>query len=334
MQNFPPPVSSMGCHVPPRPWTLSTHPAFDVPMVGDWCVVACFFNPAGYRRPVANLGAFLDFLYAERIPVFMAELSFHDSLPHLPLWHDRVWHYRMGDEGIMFAKEALMNAVWPRLPAGVSKVFFVDADVVLAQGRPAFVAAAAEMEAGAALVQPFSQAVWCDAAGRRGQPRLSTGWAWDHAEDRVSVVDPGRYHPGFAYGLRVDALKAIGGLYGCPITGTGDAALFQAALAPDLPPPILGRSHYSAPAPEAWRARVAEVIGEAGVSHVLGPAVHFYHGSQGRRAYDQRHHLLAAFRPSRDLVTAPNGLPAWAPGGNPALRDAVKRYFFSRAEDE
>jgi hypothetical protein len=321
--------------VPPRPWLLAEHPAFSVnDENAHWAVVSCFFNPAGYHRPVANLGAFLDWCYAERVPVYMAELSFHDARPVLPQDSAHVVHYRMGDEGIMFQKEALLNALVPRIPERITHLFFLDADVILEGGRGVLEMSMMELVDGVGLVQPYHQAVWCDAAGRPGRPRYSTAWAWDHAQERSIVVNPSVYHTGFAYGMSRQTWSAISGLYGCPITGTGDAALFQAALAPQLPPQILGRSHYTAPSPQVWKDKVEDVVGALlPAGYVAGRCRHLYHGHTSRRFYDQRHHLLAAFRPDRDLVTQPNGLPAWSRAANPELVAAVKGYFWSRAED-
>lgn len=316
---------------PPRPWPISRHPAFDVADQA-WTVVSCFFNPAGYRRPVANLGAFLDWCYAERIPVWMAELAYHDARPVLPQNHPRVRQYRMGDEGIMFQKEELLNAVAWNLPRSIHHVLFLDADVILAGGRAQVEDAINLLNQGAKLVQPFNVARWDDAAGRPGAPKAGTGWAWKNGKERGSVVDPVPYHPGFGIGMGRDTFQAIGGLYGCPITGSGDAALLQSALAPSLPPAIKGASHYTAPAPADWRARVRSVIGEA-VGYVEGELTHLYHGSMRNRGYDARHRLLAQFRPSAHLRTPPHGLPAWTAQAR-HLQDAMRAYFDGRREDD
>lgn len=315
---------------PPRPWPISRHPAFDVES-GPWAVVSCFFNPAGYRRPIANLGAFLDWCYAERLPVWMAELAFHDARPVLPQNHPRVTQYRMGDEGVMFQKEALLNAVAWNLPRQIQSILFLDADVILTGGR-AQAEDAVTMLSDARLVQPFSVARWNDAAGRPGAPKAGTGWAWKNGKDRDAVADPVPYHPGFGIAMSRDTFQSIGGLHGCPITGSGDAALWQCALAPSLPPRIKGMSHYTAPVPEDWRMRVRSVIGEA-VGYVEGELTHFYHGSMRHRGYDTRHRLLANFRPSAHLRTPPHGLPAWTEQGAP-LRDAMRAYFDGRREDD
>lgn len=319
----------------PRPWPLWRHPAFRTAPL-EWAVVSCFFNPAGYRRPVLNLGAFLDWSYAERLPLYMAELTFHDARPVLPQDSARVIHFQAGSEGIMFQKEALLNAVVRALPAEVRFVIFMDADVVLEQGRAALEMAVQLLDRGWTVVQPFHEAVWLDAAGREGVAKLSTAAACLMPRaDLALVSDTTLYHPGFAYGMRRETWKKIGGLYGCPITGSGDAALLQALVGPYLPDPGQGKSHYSAPAPSWWRAAVA-ASGRAGVpvNSVNGRIRHFYHGSMVRREYGGRHRLLAAFRPERDLVGGPGGLPIWSGKENPGLRAAVEAYFSERREDD
>jgi hypothetical protein len=264
----------------------------------------------------------------------MAELVFHDARPVLPMNHERVAQFRMGESGVMFQKEPLLNHAAARMPSEVRCMVFMDADVILERGRTALEEAATTLEADPLLVQPFDMAAWCDAAGRQGAPKYGTGWAWEMAPERLQVVDPAAYHTGFAVAMRRATWQAIGGLYGCPITGTGDAALWQAALAPQLPPSILGRSHYTAPSPELWRAKVSGSLSVSAATHVPGTAVHLYHGSMRRRSYDARHKILAAFRPDRDIRQSPCGLPAWSDRAAPELQAAMRRYFDSRAEDE
>lgn len=322
----------------PRPWPLWRHPAFRT-APREWAVVSCFFNPAGYRRPVLNLGAFLDWSYAERLPLYMAELTFHDARPVLPPDSARVIHFQAGNEGIMFQKEALLNAVVRALPAEVRFIVFMDADVVLEQGRAALEMTAHQLECGWTVVQPFHEAVWLDAAGRDGAAKMSTAAAYlVPRADLALVTDTTLYHPGFAYGMTRETWEQIGGLYGCPITGSGDAALLQAMVGPYLPDPGQGKSHHSAPAPRRWRAAVEAVAKKTGggfpVTHVNGRIRHFYHGSMQRREYGSRHRLLAAFRPERDLELGPGGLPIWSGKENPGLRAAVAVYFSERREDD
>jgi len=311
---------------PPRPWPLNDHPAFDHEPNG-WALFSCHFNPAQHQRPIHNLGAFLDWCHGNRLPLYMAELSFHDAVPVLPQGHPHVLHSRLLDNGIMFQKEALLTQLAHEtlLP----KMFFVDADVVY-RDPTCFLSAAWLLEH-ARLVQPFSRAIWTDALGAPFCHKDSTAHAWG-GNNRNHCLDPRFYHPGFAFGLTREFFRQVGGLHGCVLTGTGDAALFQAALAPLLPAPIKGQSYYTAPSPEDWRERVSRFV-DGRVGATAGDAVHFFHGTTKARAYDQRHHLLAQFDPERDLGIDPaSGLPVWTEAGRP-LQEAMVTYFRSRDED-
>jgi hypothetical protein len=311
---------------PPRPWPLATHPAFDSEP-RDWAILSCFWNPAQYRRPVANLGAFLDWCFGNRLPVFFHELVFHDQQPVLPQGHPHVLQSRLLDNGVLFQKESLLTQLAHEV--SVPKMFFCDCDIVLTDAS-CFLRAAWLLEH-ARLVQPFTRAIWTDALGAPFCHKDSTAFAWG-GNNRNHCLDPRFYHPGFAFGSTREFFRQVGSLYGCPCTGTGDAALFQAALAPLLPAPIKGQSYYTAPSPSDWKDRVSQFV-DGRVAAVAGDVRHFYHGTTKARAYDQRHHLLAQFDAGRDLTTDPaSGLPVWTEAGRP-LQDAMAAYFHSRDED-
>lgn len=316
---------------PPRPWPLSEHPAFNSrACLDDVALVTCFFNPAGHARPVHNLGAFLDWCHGARVPVFAAELSFHDQVPLLPQKHDHVKHFRLGENGIMFQKEALLSAMVRRLPRQVKKVFLVDADVVPAY--PEQYGEASYLLEEMPMVQPFSEAVWCDRTGAPERSKWGTAWACGREGAAASPLDSVAYHPGFAVGLRRDFFERVGDLYGCPITGSGDVALWQSAMAPHVPALTAGVPVPLAPAPQAYREKVAAWCGGR-VGWVRGQMRHFWHGSTAARAYGSRHRLLAGFRPEIHLSRdGRSGLPVWTEAGRP-YQEAMRAYFASRAED-
>jgi hypothetical protein len=312
---------------PPRPWPLATHPAFDTEPK-DWAILSCHFNFAQYQRPIDNLGAFCDWCYGNRLPLFMTELCFHDAIPVLPQGHPHVLHSRLLDNGVMFQKEALLTQLAHEV--GVPKMFFCDADVVYSD--PVCFSQAAWLLEHARLVQPFSRAIWTDAHGAPYCHKDSTAFAW-LGKNRDHSLDPRYFHPGFAFGLTREFFRQVGGLYGCQITGTGDVALFQAALAPLLPAPIKGQSYYTAPSPPDWKDRVCRFV-DGRVAAATGDAIHWFHGGTKARAYDQRHHLLSQFDAGRDLALDPiSGLPTWTEAGKP-LQEEMMKYFRSRQEDE
>jgi hypothetical protein len=257
----------------------------------------------------------------------MSELCFHDALPVLPINHPHVLQSRLLDSGVMFQKEAMLTQLAHEV--SVPKMFFCDADVVFSD--PSCFSKAAWLLEHARLVQPFTRAVWTDAHGAPFCHKDSTAAAWCRGNQAHSL-DPRYFHPGFAFGVTREFFRQVGGLHGCVLTGTGDAALFQAALAPLLPAPIKGQSYYTAPSPSDWRDRVAAFV-DGRVAAAAGDCTHFWHGGRKARAYDQRHHLLASFDPGRDLTTDPaSGLPVWTEAGKP-LQEQMVAYFRSRDED-
>ncbi len=230
----------------------------------------------------------------------------------------------------MFQKEALLSAMVERLPAQITKVFLVDADVV-PDDPQVYCDAAMELDR-IQMVQPFSDAVWCDRNGAPEARKKGVAWAATSQTPQPAALDPAAFHPGFAVGLRRDFFDRVGRLYGCPLTGTGDVALWQSALAPHAAPPAPGRTHYSAPAPQEYRDKVAAWCGGR-VGFVSGQMRHFWHGSRQARAYETRHRLLQDFRPHVHLrLDGRTGLPVWTEAGRPFMA-AMRAYFGSRAED-
>jgi hypothetical protein len=339
VKSVPPPVFAPPLPVapgiglaPPRPWPLAQHPAFEnTAYFSEAAIVTCFFNPAGHARPVHNLGAFLDWCYGTHWPVFVAELTFHDAPPLLPVHHPHVIHFRLGEEGVMFQKEALISKLVRHLPPAVKKIFISDADVVPAN-REAYAHALHQLD-DHPLIQPFSHAVWLDRSGTPGSGKFSTAWAATSPKEQPLALDPAHFHPGFCIGVRRSFFEEVGDLYGCPITGTGDTALWQAALAPHSAPLPPGRSYYTAPSPPDYRDRVDKWChGSVGCEH--GQMFHFWHGSFRSRAYDIRHQLLIDFRPEIHLRRdGRTGLPVWTEAGRP-FQVAMRNYFASRAEDQ
>lgn len=331
----PPPVfaparpAPAGTLAPPRPWPLREHPAFSHRPQEDWALVSCHFNPAGYARPVHNLGAFLDWCHAGQLPLWMGEIAYHDAPHQLPTTHPHVEQWRLCDQGIMFQKEAILQRMAMLLPSTITKVFLVDADVIYSDPDVFSRAALLMDDRGPRLVQPYHRATWLDQQSHPASSKYGTAWA--DSSLRPGSLDPAVYHPGFAVGLRREFFQTVG-LRGCPITGTGDAALFQAAIAPHLPPPMPGRIHYSAPAETAWRDAVnAHVRGRIGYAEAT--AFHFYHGRRQARSYESRHKLLSFYNPDRHIMPDPaTGLPIWTKAARP-LQEAMKAYFQSRAED-
>lgn len=305
--------------------------AFRVPLRGDTAVIACHFNPAGYRTPRANLGRFLCGMAEVGAPVFLAELAFYGQPFQTPEC-DRTAHFRAGKEAIMFQKERLLNMAEQIVPPQFTKIVVWDADILIPDfGWPGEVSRLLDSYP---IAQPFSRAILLGPSGREIGAKMSVGYA---ANNRFpDPVDVGIFHPGFALAMRREFFSEVGGLSGCPITGSGDTLAMLGALCPNPEDRAFFRLHsteWGAPQLE-WCRRLYQFSG--GRLGALPMDIHhLYHGSHANRQYLSRFDMTREFNPSRDLTTNEDGITTWTAAAHAGhLPDFMREYFFARREDE
>ena len=82
-----------------------------------------------------------------------------------------------------------------------------------------------------------------------------------------------------------------------------------------------------------WQKRAAALT--ANIGCVDNFALHFYHGATSNRAYGNREAILQDFRfdPRYDITRDWQGVYRWT-GNKPGLRDAVRKLFIARKEDQ
>lgn len=97
------------------------HPAPDLGLI------ATFFNPAGYRTKRVNYDRFRAPLDDAGLRLVVVECGFGDATFDLPAG-EGVFHVRGRD--VMWQKERLLNLALARLPAGCTKVAWLDADLL------------------------------------------------------------------------------------------------------------------------------------------------------------------------------------------------------------
>lgn len=318
----------------PRPWPLTDHPALWHEPEGDIAVIACHFNPAGFRRPVENLGAFLDWAHGLRLPLYIAELAFGEAPFALASGSSHVLSLRAGPEGILFQKEALWNAAERLVPEHVTKIVALDADVILRDER--WLSGVSRLLDDVPIAQPFSHATWLNRFGQRVGQKLSTAYA--HANGRLRPGDTATYHPGFGVAVRREFFRVCGGFRGCAITGTGDTLLMLAAMGrPRDPQNFVVRQMPARvlAAHAAWSAQVQRWAGrQLGV--LAGDCTHLWHGGARDRGYQSRFDLLGMHEPELDLEETPDRALRWteaAMAAKPGLVRAVADYFPARRED-
>ena len=138
---------------------------------------------------------------------------------------------------------------------------------------------------------------------------------------------------GGAWAFRRSAFDAVGGLLDKCILGHAD--WFMAFGLAGYDAPDMHSSDYTDDYRNyilAWQRNAARL--KANIGYVDGHAAHFFHGSKYKRGYETRDQILVAhkFQPTFDLMSDYQGIYQLTPD-KPQLRDAIRRYFISRNED-
>ncbi|MBS0656991.1 MAG: hypothetical protein JSR82_01935 [Verrucomicrobia bacterium] len=299
-------------------------------------VVTCLFNPGGFRSKLRNYERFRARLAAQGVPLLTVECRFGDQPFELPPGDD-VRQIRARD--VMWQKERLLTVGIRALPPEVSKVAWVDADVLFERADWAF--ATAEALERFPVVQPFETVIRLPPG--HGEFRgAGDGW---HSFAAAYARDPhialaGNFdahgHTGFAWAGRRDWLERHG-LFDACIAGSGDHMMAHAFIG-DWESVCVQRIIGSANAHRACFARWSSALyGDirARLGCVGGRLLHLWHGEMARRRYVVRNRELADFDfdPARDLQLADTGAWEWTESGR-RMEAWARDYFAQRAEDE
>jgi hypothetical protein len=152
--------------------------------------------------------------------------------------------------------------------------------------------------------------------------------------------DPGA--PGGAWAWRRAAFDTLGGMLDVNILGGGDSEMahgligvIQDLVARMSPQPRAENAGTTSHARAVllWQSRAAKL--QANLGYVEQFLAHHFHGSKAKRRYFERWRILREhnFDPFSDLVRDWQGIYRWS-GDKPRLRDAVRRYFIERSEDD
>lgn len=289
-----------------------------------FAIIACHFNPAGFRNPICNYWRFREALGDQLAQqLITVELSFNGRFT-IP---DAI-QLQGGSENLMWQKEALLNLALRRLPERVRYVAWIDTDVVFHNSEWATTAVSMLADRNV-VVQLFDHVAYMRRDGRDGHCAPGVVWQRTHAPERKH---PGQ--PGMAWAARRDYLDSIGGLLATHVLGGGDRAAADAWLK--------HRSYYwNLNSPEliaqsrTWADLAGIALAGRQVGYVPGRLTHLYHGSLDRRLYRERTEILTRHRfdPVTDVRLNSDGIWEWA-ADKPELHHEVAEYFIARREDD
>jgi hypothetical protein len=307
---------------------------------GNLWGIACYFNPAGYRRRLENYRLFRRHL---TIPLVTVELSFGGDFQLQREDAEVLVQIRGGD--VLWQKERLLNIAMKRVPETCDKIAWLDCDVVFVDRDWAERASRALDDV--LLLHLFDgchdlpRDVTIGNVVSDALPEAARSMVYRMTVEGVPAEDLLLRHPrgkrqstnGLAWASRREVLEEHG-LYDACILGSGDRAILSAALGKfhcctrGLLMNARQESHYL-----AWARPYFETV-RGRVGYIAGRVCHLWHGDMKDRQYGERDRALEAFGfdPFRDIALGKSGCWRWG-SDKWELHSFVKRYFKSRNED-
>jgi hypothetical protein len=233
---------------------------------------------------------------------------------------DELWH-----------KENLGNVVVRSFPPGFEYGALIDADFQMT--RTDWAEEAIHMLQHHPFVQLYSNLTYLSPSNR--PHRMMSSFAWNWANNRALCVSdqdsPGAV--GGAWAFTSDGFDAVGGMLESCICGSADwhMAFGLVGLSSGRRETEVTHPNYSA-AIKAWQAKAAVLKQDIGYIDQL--VIHHWHGSLKSRGYGSRVDVLVdnQFDPLLDISHDRQGVLRLT-GNKPKLRDDLRAYFRSRAED-
>jgi hypothetical protein len=324
-----PPCASQGM-------PIRSAPVYESP--GDFGIIAAYFNFDGYLSKWSNYLIFESSILRAGLPFIVAECVFGDQAFKMP---DAPHVIKLRAKDCMFQKERLLQIALRHLPREVTKVAWLDADVLFE--RADWAIATSNLLDEVPVAQPFYSAFrtrpfQTEFEGIGGKFR---SFASLHcvlpSVSRVSTFAL-HGHTGFAWAARREILESLG-FYDAAVMGSADDLMAHGFCgdfnSPCLPSKFLGNTaflrHFSQWAESAWEI----VRGRVGC--VPGALLHLWHGEQRNRGYPHRFAAPArlGFDPLIDLRVEANGLWRWAGDEDRArqFRALSRQLFANRQED-
>jgi hypothetical protein len=166
---------------------------------------------------------------------------------------------------------------------------------------------------------------------QQGQEPPATDVYYGSHDKPASIVN--KWHTGYAWAAKRDALDAVGGFMDFGILGAGDHHMARALIGKgqdsvhrQMHPAYLNRVL-------AWQHRADEHI-KKNIGFIDGTILHYWHGSKVNRRYVDRWKILIEnqFNPDADIYRDTRGLYRLT-GNKIRLRDQIRAYFRQRNED-
>lgn len=204
---------------------IQVHPAPSYMPCDELWVVTTYYNPAHFRTKRVNYERFAAPIRAAGIPLVIVECAFGEEPFELEGGPEII---QVCGRDVMWMKERLINLAIARLPSHVTKVAWLDADILFE--NPAWAVRTAELLDRYPLVQPHDR-VGRMARGRlsfSGRTRRSFACQLQRRSESARLGGAAHGQPGIAWAARREII-AQHGLYDAAIIDGGDELFAHAA---------------------------------------------------------------------------------------------------------
>jgi hypothetical protein len=317
-----------------RSWSKLSVPDNYAP-VQDLCLITSYFNWNKYKTKRKNFDLFLNTLKRSGLQFLIVECALAGSQYELRPAGNVI---QVMSNSVLWQKERLLNIALRHVPEQITKVAWIDGDVIFT--NPTWAVETSSQLERYSVVQLFDSAVRLPPGSFSykgiGDWYRSFGYAYSSSPDVLLKGASAEHgHSGFAWAARRECLDALGFYDGC-IAGNGDHAMAHAFCGDWESPCVYSIFGASGPMHEHFRewceVIYREVRGDMG--YVPGCLLHLWHGNVANRRYQDRCSQLldVGFNPYTDLFR--NRMGCWEIAAHrESLRMWEENYFASRIED-
>lgn len=310
---------------------------------GLW-VVAVVSNPLRWRSRYDRFRNFEEGCRRVGANLLIVELALGDR-PFELTRHGHPHHIQLRSFDEIWHKESLINLGIERLPPDWQYVAWIDADIEFVRHDwPSEIVHQLQHHM---VIQLFENMIDLGPNGetvsvQHGfvsewlKGKQLPGYSWNEGgvvRHKEGNYGKARWHPGYAWAARREAIDALGGLIDKAILGSADHHMAFALIgkvfeyAPDHMSPGYHRML------ETWQDRATRHI-QQDIGFMPGTAIHHWHGRKADRNYVERWDVLLKhnYDPDYDLKRDWQGLNSFTAQGE-RMRNDIRRYFRNRLED-
>lgn len=309
----------------------------DKHLLDNFYVITVISNPVRFQSRYRLYKEFAERMATAGVKMLTVECAFGDRAfqvtdkcnpNHIQVKsYEELWH-----------KENMMNVALSRLPHNWEYVAWIDADVQFVDPNWAIQTVHALQHY--MVVQMWQSAIDIGPDGRHVSTHNS--FIWQYLQGKPYCYGHKgqyyeRWHPGYAWAARREAIDHLGGFIDTAVLGAGDNHMAHAlvgrldeSIGKGLHPNYHKHLHI-------WQDR-AERFVRRDVGIVPGTLIHHWHGKKKDRRYHDRWKILVEnqYNPDQDLKRDFQGMFQFHDDGtlrSIRLRDQIRGYFRARNED-